>query len=127
MRVPNKRCKYICSIHEVNARPEFRIIVQEVDNEDLELKDSSPRAVWSRVLSLIASIRTTNNLLKLHPQHVSGDSLFGLTEPAIVRVLESLPGKYYIFIVFLFFKKSQLKMESDLYFISIKNTIRLGL
>jgi len=94
MRVPNKRCKYICSIHEVNARPEFRIIVQEVDNEDIELKDSSPRAVWSKVLSAIASMRTTNNLLKLHPQHVSGDSLFGLTEPAIVRVLESLPGKY---------------------------------
>lgn len=95
MRIPNKRCKYICSIHEVNSRPEFRIIVQEVDSEDLELKDSSPRAVWSKVLSAIASMRTANSLLKLHPQHVSGDSLFGLTEPAIVRVLESLPGKHY--------------------------------
>lgn len=95
MRLPNKRCKYICSIHEVNARPEFRIIVQEMDNEDLELKDSSPRAVWAKVLSAIASMRITNNLLKVHPQHVSGDSLFGLTEPAIVRVLESLPGKYF--------------------------------
>lgn len=68
--------------------------MQELDNEDLELKDSSPRAVWSRVLSAIGSMRNTHNLLKLHPQHVSGDSLFGLTEPAIVRVLESLPGKF---------------------------------
>ncbi|XP_050538533.1 histone-lysine N-methyltransferase 2D-like isoform X4 [Daktulosphaira vitifoliae] len=92
MRVPNKRCRYICSIHEINGRPEFRIVIQEADHEDLELKDSSPRAVWSRVLSAIASMRIANNILKLHPQHVSGDSLFGLTEPAIVRILESLPG-----------------------------------
>lgn len=28
MRVYNKRCRYVCSIHEANGRPEFRVLVQ---------------------------------------------------------------------------------------------------
>lgn len=92
MRRPNKRCRYVCSIHDVSGRPEFRVLVQEPSQEDVELRDASPRAVWSRILEPLAELRRTSNSVQLFPRYVTGEDLFGLTEPAIVRVLESLPG-----------------------------------
>ncbi|XP_011303059.1 histone-lysine N-methyltransferase 2C isoform X3 [Fopius arisanus] len=92
MRRPNKRCRYVCSIHDVSGRPEFRVLVQEPAQEDVELRDASPRAVWSRILQPLADMRKSTNSVQLFPRYVSGEDLFGLTEPAIVRVLESLPG-----------------------------------
>ncbi|XP_075232135.1 uncharacterized protein LOC142330615 [Lycorma delicatula] len=92
MRVSNKRCKYVCSIHEANGRPEFRVLVQEPSQDDLELRDASPRAVWTRILEPLANLRKGQGLVQVFPKFLSGEDLFGLTEPAIVRVLESLPG-----------------------------------
>lgn len=95
MRVNNKRCRYICSIHEANGRPEFRVLIQEPAQEDMELRDTSARAVWVRVLEPLVTLRKANNSVQVFPRYVSGEDLFGLTEPAIVRVLESMPGKLY--------------------------------
>jgi len=92
MRVNNKRCRYICSIHEANGRPEFRVLIQELGQEDIELRDTSARAVWVRVLEPLVALRKANNSVQVFPRYVSGEDLFGLTEPAIVRVLESMPG-----------------------------------
>lgn len=92
MRRPNKRCRYVCSIHDVSGRPEFRVLVQEPLQEDVELRDATPRAVWSRILEPLAELRRTTHSVQLFPRYVSGEDLFGLTEPAVVRVLESLPG-----------------------------------
>ncbi|XP_054279340.1 histone-lysine N-methyltransferase 2D-like isoform X3 [Macrosteles quadrilineatus] len=92
MRVNNKRCRYICSIHEANGRPEFRVLIQEPGQEDIELRDTSARAVWVRVLEPLVALRKANNSVQVFPRYVSGEDLFGLTEPAIVRVLESMPG-----------------------------------
>ncbi|XP_075164863.1 uncharacterized protein LOC142237437 [Haematobia irritans] len=92
MRRPNKRCRYVCSIAEVAGRPEFRIVVQEPSEPDVELRDISPKSVWHHVLQAVAEIRRSHNLVKLHSEFISGEDLFGLTEPAIVRIIESLPG-----------------------------------
>ncbi|XP_063909689.1 histone-lysine N-methyltransferase 2C-like isoform X2 [Zophobas morio] len=92
MRHLNKRCKYICSIHESFGKPEFRVVIQEGVDDDVEFKDSSPKALWHRILDQIASMRRENQCVQVFPQFVSGEDLFGLTEPAVVRVLESLPG-----------------------------------
>ncbi|XP_046742436.1 histone-lysine N-methyltransferase 2C-like isoform X3 [Diprion similis] len=92
MRRPNKRCRYVCSIHDVSGRPEFRVLVQEPSQEDVELRDATPRAVWNRILEPLAELRRTTHSVQLFPRYVSGEDLFGLTEPAVVRVLESLPG-----------------------------------
>lgn len=92
MHRPNKRCRYICSIAEVAGRPEFRIVVQEPSKSDIELRDTTPKAVWQRVLKPVAEMRKTHNLVKLYPEFISGEDLFGLTEPSIVRIIESLPG-----------------------------------
>ena len=93
MRVFNKRCQYVCSIHDVAGRPEFRVLVQESGQDDVEFRDSSPKAVWSRILEPLANLRRENNSVQIYPKFVTGEDLFGLTEPAIVRILESLPGK----------------------------------
>lgn len=92
MRRPNKRCRYICSIADVSGRPEFRILVQEPNEEDIELRDSTPKAIWQRILDKLAQLRKNNNLVQIFPKYIIGEDLFGLTEPAVVRILESLPG-----------------------------------
>lgn len=90
--MPNKRCRYVCTIHDVAGRPEFRVLVQEPSQDDLELRDVSPRAVWARILEPLAALRRQGGGVQLFPRFLSGEDLFGLTEPAVVRVLESLPG-----------------------------------
>ncbi|KAK9512092.1 hypothetical protein O3M35_000594 [Rhynocoris fuscipes] len=92
MRTVNKRCKYICSIHDNEGKPEFRIVVQEKDEPDLELKDTTAKGVWLKVLEPITAIRKAENSIQMFSKYITGEDLFGLTEPAIVRVLESLPG-----------------------------------
>lgn len=92
MRHPNKRCRYVCSIADVCGRPEFRVLVQEQGEEDIELRDNSPKAVWARILEPIAELRKDNKLIQLFPKYMTGEDLFGLTEPSVVRILESLPG-----------------------------------
>lgn len=93
MRRLNRRCRYICSIHEVSGRPEFRVVVQESDEMDVELRDATPKGVWNNILESLAALRRENQCIQVFPKFVSGEDLFGLTEPAVVRVLESLPGK----------------------------------
>lgn len=92
MRRPNKRCRYICSIADVSGRPEFRVLVQEPFEEDIELRDASPKAIWQRILDQLADLRKEHNLVQIFPKFIIGEDLFGLTEPAVVRILESLPG-----------------------------------
>ena len=90
----NKRCPYICSINEVNNKPEFQIVVGEpIDGEsDKTFKDTSARGVWMQILEKIEALRRENDLVKVFPQYISGEDLFGLTETNVVKVLESLPG-----------------------------------
>lgn len=92
MRTLNKRCRYVCSIHDVSGKPEFRVLVQEPPQEDLELRDASPRAVWNRILEPLAQLRRDEKSVQLFQRYITGEDLFGLTEPAVVRILESLPG-----------------------------------
>jgi hypothetical protein len=69
------------------------VLVQEPCQDDLELRDTTPRAVWARILEPLATLRKEMGGVQVFPRFVSGEDLFGLTEPAVVRVLESLPGK----------------------------------
>lgn len=92
MRRPNKRCRYVCSIADVAGRPEFRVVVQEPFEEDIELRDLTPKAIWQRILERLAQLRKEHNLVQIFPKFIIGEDLFGLTEPAVVRILESLPG-----------------------------------
>ena len=92
MRNLHKRCAYECSIHENNGSPEFRITVKEEGYDDIKFISCSPKGVWNKILVPLAELRQKNDVVKLFPQYISGEDLFGLTEPVVVRILESLPG-----------------------------------
>merc|ERR1712241_747372 len=66
------------------------------DEEKKEIEktfvDSTARGVWHQILVLLEKMRRENNMVKVFPAYVTGEDLFGFTEPNIVKVLESLPG-----------------------------------
>ncbi|XP_060778550.1 histone-lysine N-methyltransferase 2C isoform X8 [Neoarius graeffei] len=92
MRHANRRCRYLCSIDEKDGTPEFTIRVVEQGYEDLILTGSSPKGVWDKVLEPVAEKRNETGILKLFPVYLKGEDLFGLTVPAVTRIVESLPG-----------------------------------
>ena len=47
MRHSNRRCRYLCSVEEGAARPEFTVRVQEPGYEELVLTDRSPKGTMS--------------------------------------------------------------------------------
>ncbi len=88
----NKRCPYVCSIAEQNGKPVFRITVDEGKESERTYSDSTAKGAWAPILAAIDKLRRTHDLVKVFPQYICGEDLFGLGEPNIVKVLESLPG-----------------------------------
>lgn len=86
MTKANKRCQYICSIHETDGKPEFRIAAQEGDGKEHVVKSYSAQGAWLQVLEAVAKVRNANDCIKVFPRYITGEDLFGLTEPAIVKV-----------------------------------------
>ena len=46
--------------------------------------------MWQQILGAIEEMRRQEDVVLLFPQYLNGEDLFGLNEPAIIRVLESL-------------------------------------
>nr|XP_056705085.1 histone-lysine N-methyltransferase 2D [Euleptes europaea] len=92
LRTNNRRCCYRCTICENNGRPEFVVQVMEQGLEDLVFTDSSPQAVWNRIIEPVAMMRKEADMLRLFPEYLKGEELFGLTVHAVLRIAESLPG-----------------------------------
>ena len=46
--------------------------------------------MWQQILEAIEEMRRQEGVVRLFPQFLNGEDLFGLNEPAIIRVLESL-------------------------------------
>ena len=47
-------------------------------------------AVWLQILEPLEKMRRENDMVKMFPPYLCGEELFGLTEPAVVRVIESV-------------------------------------
>ena len=92
MRQSRKRCKYICSIIENDGHPQFVIEVEEEGYDKLISKGDTPKAVWQDIISKIVKMRQESNAIKIFSDYITGEDLFGLSEPSVVRILESLPG-----------------------------------
>ncbi|XP_069086588.1 histone-lysine N-methyltransferase 2D isoform X2 [Pleurodeles waltl] len=92
MRYNNRRCCYRCSICDDNGQPEFTVQVIEYGHEDIVLSDSSAQAVWNQIVEPVARMRRELDMLRLFPEYLKGEDLFGLTLHAVVRIAESLPG-----------------------------------
>eukprot|EP00094_Tigriopus_californicus_P002575 TCALIF_02488-PA protein Name:"Similar to trr Histone-lysine N-methyltransferase trr (Drosophila melanogaster)" AED:0.08 eAED:0.09 QI:0/-1/0/1/-1/1/1/0/1211 len=89
----NKRCAYACIIAEKDGKPEFQVIFNEGHKEEERVfTDSTAKGAWDQVLTLIDQARRDQGLVKVFPNYISGEDLFGLNEPNITKVLESLPG-----------------------------------
>lgn len=89
----NKRCKYLCTIEDDEGKPQFRIVAQEFGFEDQEFICDSPQSVWRPIIDMIVDLRKqVPDTITTFPAYIRGEDLFGLTEPSIVRILESLPG-----------------------------------
>lgn len=89
----NKRCKYLCTIEDNDGKPLFRIVAQEIGYEDEEFRGESPQAVWHPIIDMIVDLRKeVPDTITTFPAYIRGEDLFGLNEPSIVRILESLPG-----------------------------------
>ena len=84
------RCCYECVITEEAGAPLFVITVKEPGHEDLVLKDITPKDVWSSILRTIADNRLKRDCVKIFPEYLSGEYLYGLKEAAIIRIVESV-------------------------------------
>ncbi|KAG8452374.1 hypothetical protein GDO86_004250 [Hymenochirus boettgeri] len=92
MRHSHRRCSYRCRVCDNNGQPEFSVQVIEYGYEDVVLTDSSPQALWSRVAEPVARMRRETGMLRLFPEYLKGEEMFGLTLHAVLRIAESLPG-----------------------------------
>lgn len=80
----------MCSIAEDNGLPEFVISVKELKHENVTYRDTTPKRVWDNVLTVVERQRRTAGMVKIFPEYLSGEYLFGLTEPSIIRIIESV-------------------------------------
>ncbi|XP_061522122.1 histone-lysine N-methyltransferase 2C-like isoform X2 [Phycodurus eques] len=92
MRHSNRRCKYMCFIEDHDARPLFKVKVVEKGYDDLMLTAPTPKGVWEQILEPVAQLRSSSGTLKLFPDFLKGEDLFGLSASAVSRIVESLPG-----------------------------------
>ncbi|XP_063808767.1 histone-lysine N-methyltransferase 2D isoform X2 [Pseudophryne corroboree] len=92
MRHSHRRCSYRCRVCDQNGRPEFTVQVIEYGYEDVVLTDSSPQALWNRIAEPVARMRRETGMLRLFPEYLKGEEMFGLTLHAVLRIAESLPG-----------------------------------
>uniref|UniRef100_F1KPX5 Histone-lysine N-methyltransferase trr n=1 Tax=Ascaris suum TaxID=6253 RepID=F1KPX5_ASCSU len=85
----NERMRFECSIRDNKSSAEFVISY----DANREIRESSATAAWNRILTAADQTREkAGNMLHLFPSHTSGEALFGLTESAISKMTESLPG-----------------------------------
>lgn len=87
-----KRCQYICSISESNGRPLFNVEVREEGYETVTYTGATAKEAWEDIVKAVAKLRHDAQNIKVFPDFISGEDLFGLNEPIIGRILESFPG-----------------------------------
>lgn len=92
MRVPRGRSRYLCEIAEKNGRPLFRVTASDRDMTDECVEHETCADAWQLILTKVERIRNGSRFLRLFSQHLKGEDMYGLSEPHIVRAIESLPG-----------------------------------
>uniref|UniRef100_A0A1I7RZ32 Histone-lysine N-methyltransferase n=1 Tax=Bursaphelenchus xylophilus TaxID=6326 RepID=A0A1I7RZ32_BURXY len=88
----NELARYECTIREDEGRPLFKI-----NFLDKELTDRSMNGVWSRILMAVQQLREKtraqgSEILRFYPALMNCSMLYGLNEPAVTKMTESLPG-----------------------------------
>lgn len=92
MRVPRGRARYLCEIVEANGRPLFRVTASDHGIADECVEHETCADAWQLILTRVKQVRNGSGFLRLFSQHLKGEDMYGLSEPHIVRAIESLPG-----------------------------------
>lgn len=53
-------------------------------------KAPTPKLAWNNVTDTVDSMRRNGDYVKIFPDFLEGEQLFGLKEPAITRIIESV-------------------------------------
>ncbi|CAH8514872.1 unnamed protein product [Schistosoma turkestanicum] len=100
-----QRCRYDCRIEDA-AQPDdidqslvnhmlvkFTVEVIEPNEEKILFEDSTCDGVWQKIINRINLSRKCSSLFfRILQDNIRGEVLYGLTEPHIIRAIESLPG-----------------------------------
>ncbi|KRX74508.1 Histone-lysine N-methyltransferase 2C [Trichinella sp. T6] len=90
---PRRRQIYQCHIGEFEGAPLFSVTAKYPGTPEVRYQSKSINEVWqNNILTPLQGLRNCNDILKLFPSYISGESFFGLFEPSIQKMLESLPG-----------------------------------
>ncbi|CDS42222.1 histone lysine N methyltransferase MLL3 [Echinococcus multilocularis] len=92
MRRPGQRALYHCKIKEQEGRPLFQVTAVDKGLPDVVLQNVSCNDLWKGIATKIQQLRRENGLIQNFPDLICGEDMFGLSEPHIVRAIESLPG-----------------------------------
>ncbi|CAK8671690.1 unnamed protein product [Clavelina lepadiformis] len=98
-----KRSKYMCMITEKDGKPWFTTRYQAVasrpksndknlQGEWMEMQGPTLNDQWRDLLEQLSNLRTQQKMLKLFPDYINGENIYGLTSPVVCRILESLPN-----------------------------------
>lgn len=90
MKTLYKRCRYICSIKESEGHPQFIVTVIEDGQDNVILQNRSCSAVWKEILEPLEKLHRESDLVKVFPTFTTGEELYGLTDPNIIRLVESV-------------------------------------
>jgi hypothetical protein len=83
----NEWMRFECKITDNNGSPEFLVRILNTQNE---YRGANPTAAWFDIQHKINEMRSKTQLLRFFPSLISGETLFGLTEPSISKMLESV-------------------------------------
>ncbi|CAH8555741.1 unnamed protein product [Schistosoma mattheei] len=99
-----QRCRYDCRIED-SVRPDdvnrslvdpilvkFTVEVIEPNEEKIFFEDTTCDGVWRKIINRINSSRKCSSFSRILQDNIQGEVLYGLTEPHIIRAIESLPG-----------------------------------
>ncbi|TKR77904.1 hypothetical protein L596_018797 [Steinernema carpocapsae] len=86
--VRGRSVRYDCTIVDIGRQPQFQISFSRK-----VYKDVTATQAWMPILTSVKRMRDENGeVLKMFPSQMSGEELFGLNEPVISKLTESLPG-----------------------------------
>lgn len=92
MRRPGQRALYRCEILEHDGAPLFQVASADKGYPDLVRQNRDCTKLWRGILETIKELRREHQLIQTFPNQLRGEDMFGLSEPHIVRAIESLPG-----------------------------------
>lgn len=84
-----EQTRYECSISDEDGQPMFH--VQMTESQARVFSDRSMAGAWNEIFQCVKRIRN-KEVLQFYPDLMNASTLFGLQEPAITKIAESLPG-----------------------------------